>query len=122
MTETKRAWLYLVAAAAMETCWFYSILWMQKLSWSKGLKLPEGPLEAWLGLAGYAGFGVANALLYLKAAKVIRSTIAFSVWTGMALFLMVLVDHFSGLQPLNALKSLCLFLVFLGVLGLKKEG
>jgi multidrug transporter EmrE-like cation transporter len=122
MTETKRAWLYLVAAAGMETCWFYSILWMQKLTWDNGLNLPQGPLEGWIGLAGYAGFGIANAVLFLKAAKGIRVTIAFSVWTGIALLLLVLVDHFAGLQPLNALKSLCLFLILMGVWGLKKEG
>jgi quaternary ammonium compound-resistance protein SugE len=118
---SKRAWFYLIAAALMEACWFYSIQWMQKLSWPGRFPWIEGPMEGWLGLLGYAGFGIANALFFLKAAKSIPASIAFGVWTGSALFAMVLIDHFFGIQPLDVLRSLCLLFIFTGVLGLKKE-
>jgi len=122
MLKTERAWFYLLLASIMEACWFYEILWMQKLSLIEGFPWIAGPLQGWLGLLGYAGFGIANALLFLKAAKYIPSSIAFGVWTGSALFLMVLIDHFFEIEPLSLLKSICLLLIFIGVLGLKKEG
>ena len=106
----------------MEVCWFYSIHWMQKLSFIKVFPWLNGPMEGWLGLIGYAAFGVANALLFLKAAKSIPSSIAFGVWTGVALFIMVFIDHFLKIQHLSLLKGICLLFIFIGVLGLKKEG
>lgn len=119
--KTERAWFYLIAASFMEACWFYSIHWMQKLSLDGSLPYIYGPVEGWLGLIGYAGFGIANALLFLKAAKSIPSSIAFGVWTGSALFLMVLIDHVFAIQPLSLLKGVFLLLIFIGVWGLKKE-
>jgi quaternary ammonium compound-resistance protein SugE len=119
MTTKQRAWLYLFLAAGMEACWFYSIQWMKKLSWAGGLSWPTGPLEGWLGVLAYAGFGIANALLFLKAAKHIRSSIAFSVWTGTALVIMVLTDQLLGLQALDLARSAFLTLILIGVWGLK---
>jgi quaternary ammonium compound-resistance protein SugE len=75
-----------------------------------------------LSLAGYIGFGIANMLFFVKAIQKIPASIAFSIWTGLALTGITLVDGLFIHIELSIAQIISIFLILVGVIGLKFYG
>ncbi len=118
------AWLWLVVASLMETGWLYAIQGLSgfhmDLLYTGALWDAEGRLLL-ISLLAYVLLGVGNAYFFYKALKHIPSSVAFGVWTGLALGFTALVESLGkGEAPhLNALIGMGLIL--LGIIGLKED-
>jgi multidrug transporter EmrE-like cation transporter len=120
-----KGWLFLIFAAICEAGWFQCIRKMNTLSF-EGL-LDGSILYVWgdelfaftWSIGGYVTLGILNAWLFYKALKHVSASVAFSVWTGVALALMVGIDAFIGQQLPDVLQLICLLAILIGVLGLK---
>ncbi len=116
------AWIYLMLAATLETCWMFSLKF---LAFSKFKSLTfqnfftsEG-LNIWLPLAGYILFGIANVYFFSLAMKTIPSAIAFTIWTAMSITFIKIVEVTFFKGTLSALEVFFLALVLIGIVGLK---
>ena len=116
------AWIYLIAAAALEACWMFSLKF---LSFSKFKTLaldnfikPEG-LNIWLPLAGYIVFGIANTYCFSVAMKTIPTAIAFTIWTAISIFFIKMVDVIFFENKVSLVEVFFLIVIVIGIVGLK---
>jgi quaternary ammonium compound-resistance protein SugE len=116
------AWIYLIAAAALEACWMFSLKF---LSFSKFKTLTfdnfiksEG-LMIWLPLAGYIVFGITNTYFFSLAMKTIPTAIAFTIWTAISIVFIKTVDIIFFESKINSTEIFFLCLIAIGIIGLK---
>lgn len=119
-------WLFLILASVCEICWFYCISYLNQVTVGELLDFSfinrgNAGLIA-LSVVGYAGFGVANIILFAKALQKIPAAIAFSVWSGLALAGMTLFDGLLMHVQLNFYQLGSIGLIIIGVIGLKFYG
>lgn len=116
------AWIYLMLAATLETCWMFSLKFLAfskfKLLTFQNFFTSEG-LNIWLPLAGYILFGIANVYFFSLAMKTIPSAIAFTIWTAMSITFIKIVEVTFFKGTLSALEVFFLALVLIGIVGLK---
>lgn len=117
------AWIYLLIASLAEICWFYCIQRFNSMSWSAILDLSfaqgEGAILNIIAIVGYAVFGVINVWFFSKAVKTIHATIAFSVWTGVALCGTTIVDAFVLHLDFTLTQGFFMALIAIGIVGMK---
>lgn len=116
-------WIYLLIASIAEVCWFYCIQRFNSMSWEAIFDLSfasgEGGILNVIAIIGYALFGVINVWFFSKAVKHIHATIAFSVWTGVALCGTTIVDAFILQLDFNAWQGVFMCLIAAGIIGMK---
>jgi quaternary ammonium compound-resistance protein SugE len=116
-------WLFLILASVCEICWLYCIRYLNFVSAGELLTLQFIHKEnSWLiifALLGYAGFGIANVLLFSMAMKKIPASTAFSTWTGLALCGTTLVDAYFLHLDFTVEQGIFMVLICAGILGLK---
>lgn len=116
------AWIYLILAATLETCWMFSLKFLAfskfKLLTSQNFFSPEG-FNIWIPLAGYILFGIANVYFFSLAMKTIPTAIAFTIWTAMSITFIKVVEVTFLKGTLSALEIFFLTLVLVGIVGLK---
>lgn len=119
-------WLALILAALCEIAWFYCIGYLNHFGWAdlytlRFIHLPNRLLIT-LSVAGYAGFGIANMVLFSKAVQTIGPSIAFAVWTGLALAGITIIDSFYLDVKITIIQVISLGLILGGIIGLKIYG
>ncbi len=116
-------WIFLILAAVCEMLWFYCIAYLNKYTFNELISLSflEEPNGWWTvaSIAGYAILGVANMVLFAKAIQKIVPSIAFAVWTGLALAGITLSDGLIRNIPFSWTQITSICLIILGVIGLK---
>ena len=116
------AWIYLIAAAALEACWMFSLKFLsfskfKTLAFDNFIK-PEG-LNIWLPLAGYIVFGIANTYCFSVAMKTIPTAIAFTIWTAISIFFIKMVDVIFFENKVSLVEIFFLVVIVIGIVGLK---
>ncbi len=116
-------WIYLLIASCAEICWFYCIQRFNSMSWDAVFDLSfatgEGGFLNLIAIIGYALFGVINVWFFSKAVKHIHATIAFSVWTGVALCGTTIVDAFVLRLNFTLWQGVFMCLIAGGIIGMK---
>jgi len=116
-------WIFLILASICEICWLYCIRYLNFVSFESLITLQflqkGNSLSIILALIGYAGFGIANVLLFSMAMKKIPASTAFSTWTGLALCGTTLVDAYLLQLDFTATQGLFMILICGGILGMK---
>lgn len=116
------AWMYLILAATLETCWMFSLKFLSfsefKLLTFQNFFTFEG-LNIWLPLAGYIFFGLANVYCFSLAMKTIPSAIAFTIWTAMSITFIKIVEVIFFKGTISVLEILFLAMILIGIVGLK---
>ena len=117
------AWVSLFLAS------FFEVLWASSLKFISVKKLKQNYLESGLfskitlfsilPFITYGIFGITNVTLFSAASKIIALTIAYSVWMGLALVIQTLVDIFYFKESIYTKQLFFIFLVLIGVVGLK---
>jgi quaternary ammonium compound-resistance protein SugE len=115
-------WIYLFIAAIFETCWTFSLKYLEfsklkMLTFGTFLQ-PEG-LIIWLPLLGYIVFGVGNIYCFSLAMKHIPTATAFAVWTAISMGLIKLAEVFVFHQKVSTSEIFFLMLITVGIIGLK---
>ena len=116
------AWIYLIAAAALEACWMFSLKFLsfskfKTLTFENFIK-PEG-LNVWLPLAGYIVFGIANTYCFSVAMKSIPTAIAFTIWTAISIIFIKTVDVIFFENKISLVEIFFLSVIVVGIVGLK---
>lgn len=117
------AWLFLVLAATCETAWTFCLKFM-KFSDLKTLKFLtfykwDGGLQILIPFVGYILFGLANIYLFSLAIKQIPTATAFAVWTASTLIFIKVAELAFYQQKISAPEIFFMFLIMVGILGLK---
>jgi quaternary ammonium compound-resistance protein SugE len=117
------AWISLFLAS------FFEVLWASSLKFMSVKKLKQNYFEhglfakltlfSILPFITYGIFGITNVTLFSAASKIIALTIAYSVWMGLALVIQTLVDIFYFKESIYTKQLFFIFLVLIGVVGLK---
>ena len=117
------AWLYLFLASALEVCWIYNlkVLDMKKVMKIRPSALLHDPLswEVLLPFLGYIFFGLTNVMAMSKAMKIIPAGTAFAVWFALAIIATKLFDIVYFKESYNFQQIFFMFLIIIGVIGLK---
>jgi len=106
MSVTTYAWIYLFIAGLFEAFW------------AIGLKQSEGftkPLPTIITLV----LVLSSFLLLSKAMKVLPISIAYAVWCAIGIVSLVLIEYFYLGANLNLQKIISIFLILIGIIGLK---
>lgn len=106
MSITTYAWIYLIIAGLLEAFW------------AIGLKQSEGftkPLPTIITLV----LVLSSFLLLSKAMKVLPISIAYAVWCAIGIVSLVLIEYFYLDGNLNLQKIISIFLILIGIIGLK---
>lgn len=116
-------WLFLILASVCEICWLHCIRYMNQLSLNELLSLEVfSKDDGWLAIiavAGYAGFGVANVILFSAAIKKIPASAGFGIWTGLAILGNTLIDHWLLNVDFSLLQGLFALFLLVGILGIR---
>ena len=116
------AWIYLILAAMLETCWMFSLKFLAfskfKLLNFQNFLTFEG-LNIWLPLAGYILFGLANVYCFSLSMKTIPSAIAFTIWTAMSITFIKIVEVTFFRGTTTNLEIFFLVMILIGIVGLK---
>lgn len=116
-------WIYLIFASCCEVMWIYCVAYLNKLSWTQlstfSFLNQENSALILLSIAGYIGFGIANVILFAKAVAKISPSIAFAVWTGLALVGIATVDFLWKDIRFNYLQVISIVLILGGIIGIK---
>lgn len=116
-------WLYLILASVCEICWLHCIRYMNQLSLDELLTLKafykEDGWMAILAITGYAGFGIANVILFSAALKKIPASAGFGIWTGLAILGNTAIDHWVLGIHFSKMQGLFALLLFIGILGIR---
>jgi quaternary ammonium compound-resistance protein SugE len=100
------AWLYLVVAGLFE------------VGWAIGLKYTDGFTRLWPSL--WTGAAMASSLFLLaQALRTLPVGTGYAVWTGIGSLGTALLGIVLLGEPRDALRLLCLALIFIGIVGLK---
>jgi paired small multidrug resistance pump len=121
---TMASWLFLVIASSMETGWLYAIQglsgFQMDLIYSGTIWQAEGQTFLF-SLVAYILLGVGNAYFFYKALQTIPSSVAFGVWTGLALGFTALVESLGQGEAPPLSELIGMGLILLGIIGLKEE-
>lgn len=116
-------WLFLILASLCEICWLYCIQYLGNTSFQSLITFQFLQKEnSWLiitALLGYAGFGIANVLLFSMSMKKIPASTAFGVWTGLALCGSTLIDAYLLGHHFTMEQGIFMVLICGGILGMK---
>lgn len=99
-------WIYLFAAGMMEVGWVLS------------LKFSQGFTKL-LPTLFYAVFGFTGAFLFSNALKTLPTSVAYSIWAGIAVIGTAIADIFILHKPLSITKIIFMLLIISGIIGLK---
>ena len=100
------AWLWLLAAGAME------------ITWAVGLKLSDGFRKPWIAAATVVAM-VASFVLLARALREIPLGTGYAVWTGIGAAGTAVLGILWFHEPRNWPRLLCLALIVAGIIGLK---
>ncbi len=100
------AWVYLLIAGVLEVVW------------AMGLKYSHGFTKLYPSLITICGMVISFYLLSL-ATKSLPIGTAYAIWTGIGALGAVLLGIFLFNEPVNILRIAFLFLILVGILGLK---
>lgn len=78
--------------------------------------------DGWLAIVaivGYAGFGIANVLLFSAALKKIPASAGFGIWTGLAILGNIVIDHWVLGVDFTMLQGIFALLLLTGILGIR---
>lgn len=116
-------WIFLILASVCEICWLYCIRYLNNVSFTSlvSLQFLSHDNAAWiiLSIAGYAGFGIANVILFSMAMKKIPAATAFGIWTGLALCGTTLADAYLLHLDFTPWQGVFMIMICAGILGLK---
>jgi quaternary ammonium compound-resistance protein SugE len=116
-------WLYLIVAAVFETCWLYSLkfLDMKQVTAVRPALLMQdtGLWKVFLPLTGYIVFGLCNIYFFSSAMKGIQASTAFAVWMAVARIFAKAMDLLVFGEPLNYPQLFFMTLLLVGIIGLK---
>ena len=99
-------WIYLFAAGMMEVGWVLS------------LKFSQGFTKL-LPTLFYVVFGFTGAFLFSNALKTLPTSVAYSIWAGIAVIGTAIADIFILHKPLSITKIIFMLLIISGIIGLK---
>ncbi len=100
------AWVYLIIAGGFEVIW------------AMGLKYSHGFTKLYPSLITLGGMIISFYFLSL-ATKSLPIGTAYTIWTGIGALGAVLLGIFLFNDPVNILRIVFLFLILVGILGLK---
>ena len=103
------AWIYLLLAGIMEVVW------------AVGLKYSEGFTKLVPSVVTIVGALLSVWLLGL-ALRTIPLGTAYAVWTGIGILGTVIFGVICFAEPINVLRIISIFLIVLGIVGLKLLG
>ena len=115
-------WIYIFIAACMETCWTYSLKYLEFR------KIPDLRLSTlfysenlliWVPLVGYIGFGIGNIYFFSMAMKQISTATAFAVWTSVSIVLIKISEAVITKTAISYQEIFFLALTIAGIIGLK---
>lgn len=117
------SWVYLFIAALCEICWIYSLKYMEfkkliKTNIIQVFSTKEGVLLL-IPVLLYVIFGIVNIVLFSKAMGKISSSVAFAVWTAIALIGVRIVDVYVLKESFSSANLLFFLLIIIGIIGLK---
>jgi len=116
-------WLYLILASLCEMAWVYCIRYMNQLNINELLSLKVFfKDDGWLAvvaIVGYAGFGIANVLLFSAALKKIPASAGFGIWTGLAILGNTVIDHWVLGVDFSMFQGIFALLLLVGILGIR---
>lgn len=119
-------WIYLILASCCEIAWFYCIGYLNQLTFRElytfSFLQKEDVYLTIVAVVGYILFGIANMLLFMKAIQKIPASIAFSIWTGVALVGITIIDGLFLNINLTVQQIGSIALIIIGVIGLKRYG
>lgn len=99
-------WIYLFIAGIFE------------ILWAVGLKLSNGFSNLYISILTV--FGMILSFYFLSLAlKNIPLALAYAIWTGIGTIGTFLFGVLMFQEPISPLKAACVFLILLGVMGLK---
>ena len=106
MSITAIAWSYLVIAGLLEA------LWAMGLKFSDGFTKPV-PTIITLILV------ISSFFLLSKSMKVLPVSVAYAVWCAIGIISLVIIEYFYSNTDLNLQKIGSIFLIIVGIVGLK---
>ena len=116
-------WIFLILASCCEVMWLYCVAYLNKLSWEQlsSFSFVNEDNGGWViaSIIGYAGFGIANVILFAKAIAKIPASVAFAVWTGLALVGVTIIDFLWKDISFNYLQLVSIVLILVGIIGIK---
>jgi len=116
-------WIFLILASCCEVLWFYCIGYLNQFSFKDlvTFEFVKHPESSWVivALAGYIIFGIANVIFFSKAIQKIIPSIAFAVWTGLALAGITIADFFVKDVNFNIVQILSIVCILTGIIGIK---
>lgn len=116
-------WLFLIFASCCEVLWFYCIAYLNHLKFKELYTFSFLQSDHWiwilLAIFGYAVFGVANMIFFSKAIQKIEPAIAFSVWTGLALVGITIMDVLLKDILFNYWQGISILFILIGIIGIK---
>lgn len=116
-------WILLFLASVCEVCWLYCIRYLnqfniQEISTFSFIHLKDGWILI-VALLGYAGFGIANVLLFSASLKKIPASAAFGIWTGLAIVGNTVVDYSIFDVQFSLSQGIFALILFIRILGLR---
>jgi quaternary ammonium compound-resistance protein SugE len=106
MSVTALAWVYLVIAGLLEALW------------AMGLKFSEGftkPIPTVITLV----LVLCSFLLLSKSMKVLPVSVAYAVWCAIGIASLVIIEYFYLGTSLSFKKTISIFLIITGIVGLQ---
>lgn len=106
MSITALAWSYLVIAGLLEALW------------AMGLKFSDGftkPIPTIITLI----LVISSFFLLSKSMKVLPVSVAYAVWCAIGIISLVIIEYFYSNTDLNLQKIASIFLIIVGIVGLK---
>lgn len=117
------AWIFLIKAAIFEALWVFSVKF---IDWKEIKKLPISNLStipnyltAIYPVLGYITFGILNVYFFSIAMRTISASISLAVWMSTSLIFVKLIEVFYFSESISTIQFGCIFLIIVGVLGLK---
>lgn len=116
-------WIYLILASCCEVMWLYCVAYLNKLSWDQlsSFSFVDHENSTWVfaSIIGYIVFGIANVIFFAKAIVRIPASIAFAVWTGLALVGVTVLDFVWKDIRFNYIQLLSIVLILGGIIGIR---
>lgn len=106
MSITALAWSYLVIAGLLEA------LWAMGLKFSDGFTKPIPTIITFILV-------ISSFFLLSKSMKVLPVSMAYAVWCAIGIISLVIIEYFYSNTDLNLQKIASIFLIIVGIVGLK---
>lgn len=116
-------WIYLILASCCEVLWLYCVAYLNKLSWEElsSFSFVDADNSKWiiLSIIGYIVLGIANVIFFSKAIQKISPSVAFAIWTGLALVGITIVDILWKSIEFNYIQLISIVFILVGIIGIK---